>query len=1149
MAGPVTGEERGLVAQLRERFREELALREREGRLHACFFGETALCRVLRGNNGQLEKSVAWFERFLEKMIEYGIDDLAAYLIPKLQEGAPYDAPILPHYEEVKEYFRFTFRAAKSTPEGDLVQYWPMIDQDKYGILEELDWDYWVRFTRSSIVLLCLQLEQMSRAQRRMVKCVLIVDLAGCAMDNILCSTFDSANDRDVSKVLEEVAAEVISEVYVVNAPWTVTTLFNTFKMFIPAKFSAKFNFPSGDGLDNPSFVERAGGEEQLRQLYSTRVGLVSRAKRSVAPTHEIDDLPSEKEQQQIAKLKERFTEAFTARETAGLLHPCFFGDLAIARVLRGNDGSLSMSVKWFERFLEKANQYNIDRHYEHVIKKLDASGSQYGNLTMLPYYDEVKDYCRMVFTAPRPTPKGDVVQYIAFADVDRQGILDNVDWSHWVAFMRSYMILRCIEAERLSRLRKRMVRCISIFDLEDSGLGLQGLPSVPDFDEPQNRDVFEFMQNICAEILGTNYVLNAPWVLVKAYNWFRNFVPERLSRKLKLLDGDGRSDPEFLRAVGGEAQLKQLLGTRVGLVRGLKDEPSGVQDIPPGHDFQKSREVCAGQRVTWSYEVLPSFGDGLLGASSLDFGVTAYWFGEDMSSGSHPERRPVEEIIPTQAIDSDRGRVSGSCRSAGNGVITLRWSNYNSMMRSKVIHYSVAVTAGNECDDPLEVSRATSSSAPSPAKGGRAGAGPLFQWYRFTPTRMRQRNSPCCHLCAIHFRSRGVPVNMAVATASNPGGRCIAGDGPEEMVDGKLSTRWADLHRGPLVLKFPAPVHVDEISFTTAGDLPDCDPVRWMLEGSQNGSSWILLHSQVSDFPMPVERVTASLWLRLASTTPGLKEEKPRRLLRSQQPPLGPSFQAFRFTPRRLRSDEVDVVQVSEIKFRTITGSIISMDDAIVSNPGGLCDQGHGPKRIIDGSKQTCWADRNKMSILVQFPQYMRLEEFCFTTAQDRPECDPIHWILEGARVGGAWTLLISSTDEYSVPTRRSSSTVWFSMVPSRDPGEGKGSGERSHIWIAPQQFEQRLQGKSFLSWEDFCSTAGQSATASHMPEQLHGLVWLAAFLVNLFFWCCLAALGLRGSPATSLAVTAAYCVALYVAVLWGWLPLDRKLPLAGST
>ena len=61
---------------------------------------------------------------------------------------------------------------------------------------------------------------------------------------------------------------------------------------------------------------------------------------------------------------------------------------------------------------------------------------------------------------------------------------------------------------------------------------------------------------------------MNAPWVAVKAFNWFQSLVPERFSRKLVLLDGDGTADPDFLDLVG-ESQLKHLLATRVGLLSG----------------------------------------------------------------------------------------------------------------------------------------------------------------------------------------------------------------------------------------------------------------------------------------------------------------------------------------------------------------------------------------------------------------------------------------------------------------------------------------------------------------------------------------------------------------------------------------------------
>ena len=52
-------------------------------------------------------------------------------------------------------------------------------------------------------------------------------------------------------------------------------------------------------------------------------------------------------------------------------------------------------------------------------------------------------------------------------------------------------------------------------------------------------------MRQIAIEVFGPAYVLNAPWVAVKAFNWFKALVPERFSQKLVLLDGDGTSNPD----------------------------------------------------------------------------------------------------------------------------------------------------------------------------------------------------------------------------------------------------------------------------------------------------------------------------------------------------------------------------------------------------------------------------------------------------------------------------------------------------------------------------------------------------------------------------------------------------------------------------
>ena len=88
------------------------------------------------------------------------------------------------------------------------------------------------------------------------------------------------------------------------------------------------------------------------------------------------------------------------------------------------------------------------------------------------------------------------------------------------------------------------------ILDLHGSGTTATGFPKVEEFDD-RNQANMKFMRQIVIEVLGPVYVLNAPWVAVQAFNWFKALVPERFSQKLMLLDGDGTSDQDSWRHPG----------------------------------------------------------------------------------------------------------------------------------------------------------------------------------------------------------------------------------------------------------------------------------------------------------------------------------------------------------------------------------------------------------------------------------------------------------------------------------------------------------------------------------------------------------------------------------------------------------------------
>ena len=389
-------------------------------------------------------------------------------------------------------------------------------------------------------------------------------------MEGMVHRTFSRAHRRDVIESFQQkVAAEIVASVYVVNVPWTMANLFGLCKTFLPAKFLQKFRVLSGDSLKDTSFVTQCGGQEQVSSFFESRKGLAS----DNSHTHDRHQLfnmntwPDEDELQSIAHLREKFGQQISERKQCGADWPCFFSDLALARVLRGNERYFSEASNWFQAFLKKMEKYNVDAIVKEMTQRLESSATERASFNMLPHADEIGQYFRCTFSAMKLTPAGDVIWFIPLGDFDRKSLAENVQWEHFVEFVRAMIVLRAIEAQKLSEGQHRMVKCIAIVDLQGSGIGTTGVPKVESFDDPNQKNV-AFMREIIIDILGPVYVLNAPWVAVKAFNWFQTLVPERFSRKLVLLDGDGTGDPDFLELVG-ESQLKHLLATRVGLLSG----------------------------------------------------------------------------------------------------------------------------------------------------------------------------------------------------------------------------------------------------------------------------------------------------------------------------------------------------------------------------------------------------------------------------------------------------------------------------------------------------------------------------------------------------------------------------------------------------
>jgi len=139
---------------------------------------------------------------------------------------------------------------------------------------------------------------------------------------------------------------------------------------------------------------------------------------------------------------------------------------------------------------------------------------------------------------------------------------------------------------------------------------------------------------------------------------------------------------------------------------------------------------------------------------------------------------------------------------------------------------------------------------------------------YRFTWTKLRSGQRPVerVQLGEVLFRYKGARLDLSQATAHTLDGASLPGQDPSFAIDGVSTTKWLDLGGRPLLINFPQQVNIDSYTFFTASDTPERDPVRWRLEGSNDGGITFDFLSLVnSDAPAPQDRGSLYLeWFRV---------------------------------------------------------------------------------------------------------------------------------------------------------------------------------------------------------------------------------------------------------------------------------------------
>eukprot|EP00808_Paulinella_micropora_P003801 g57220.t1 len=108
-----------------------------------------------------------------------------------------------------------------------------------------------------------------------------------------------------------------------------------------------------------------------------------------------------------------------------------------------------------------------------------------------------------------------------------------------------------------------------------------------------------------------------------------------------------------------------------------------------------------------------------------------------------------------------------------------------------------------------------------------------LYRYYRFTPELTRGAFLQLAELQLFD----GDEWTPAVEVNGNCG--CPDGEEGENANDDNRFTKWLNYESLPLVYDFGEPTQFDEYNWMTANDAPERDPIRWKLQGSNDGVHW----------------------------------------------------------------------------------------------------------------------------------------------------------------------------------------------------------------------------------------------------------------------------------------------------------------------
>ncbi|MBT3199765.1 MAG: hypothetical protein HN350_07595, partial [Phycisphaerales bacterium] len=295
-----------------------------------------------------------------------------------------------------------------------------------------------------------------------------------------------------------------------------------------------------------------------------------------------------------------------------------------------------------------------------------------------------------------------------------------------------------------------------------------------------------------------------------------------------------------------------------------------GAVEVSAAHTMTLSKEISLDATSTLTVNGALTTG-GITAASGsvvtfgnnaqLTVGATGGTLGAVSTNGY-----TVVNTAGTVTMDSfNDNTTAGVFTKIGDGTLTLAANNTGDgtvVADHTVFNVSNGTLAGSGTDPLGGATVLVLNGGTFETIGAETLAAPTYQYYRFNPTKTRSNNPMQISELEFLFEGSELTYPNITANASDFNGTGVGSQSPDKLFDNTVNTKYyiggSFAQNQWVMFNFGTPTAIDEYTFATANDMTARDPVRWLLEGSNDNATWTIIDDQsAADYATPTARKT----------------------------------------------------------------------------------------------------------------------------------------------------------------------------------------------------------------------------------------------------------------------------------------------------